>query len=152
MPVTDFKPRDPDWKARCLEAFEKQPIAKTLGISIATLEPGLCEMRLPFRAELTQQHGFFQAGIVAMLADNAGGWAAYTLMPPKSEVLAVEFKINLMAPAKGDEMIARARVVKSGRTLTITTIEVSMLDGGREVDCALMQQTCIAIVDSGKGG
>lgn len=150
--MTDYKPRDPDWKARCLAAFEKQPIAKALGISIASLEPGLCEMRLPFREELTQQHGYFQAGIVAMLADNAGGWAAYTLMPPKSEVLAVEFKINLMAPAKGDEMIARARVVKSGRTLTITSVEVSMLDGGREVDCALMQQTCIAIVDTGKGG
>ena len=147
-----FKPRDPDWKARCLAAFEKQPIARTLGISIAALEPGFCEMRLPFREELTQQHGFFQAGIVAMLADNAGGWAAYTLMPPKSEVLAVEFKINLMSPAKGDEMIARARVVKSGRTLTVTSIEVSMLDGGNEVDAALMQQTCIAIVDSGKGG
>ncbi len=150
--ATDFKPRDPDWKARCLAAFEKQPIAKSLGISLAALEPGFCEMRLPFQPELTQQHGFFQAGIVAMLADNAGGWAAYTLMPPKSEVLAVEFKINLMAPAKGDEMIARARVVKSGRTLTIVSIDVSMLDGGREVECALMQQTCITILDSGKGG
>ncbi|HYG91620.1 MAG TPA: PaaI family thioesterase [Azospirillum sp.] len=150
--MPEFKPRDPDWKARCLAAFEKQPIARTLGISIARLEPGLCEMRLPFRDELTQQNGFFQAGIVATLADNAGGWAAYTLMPPKSEVLAVEFKINLMAPAKGDEMIARARVAKSGRTLTVVSIEVSMLDGGREVDCALMQQTCIALLDSGKSG
>ncbi len=150
--MTAFKPRDPDWKARCEASFAKQTIAKTLGMSITRLEPGLCEMRLPFQAELTQQHGFFQAGVVAILADNAGGWAAYTLMAPNSEVLAVEFKVNFMAPAKGDEMIARARVVKSGRTLTITSIEVSMLDGGREVECALMQQTCIGLVDSGKAG
>lgn len=136
-----FEPRDPDWQARCLASFEKQPICKTLGIELTAFEPGFCEMRLPFRADLTQQHGFFHAGMVATLADNAGGYAAYTLMPPGAEVLAVEFKINLMSPAKGEVMIARARVVKPGRTLVIVQVEVSMLDGGVEKDCALMQQT-----------
>lgn len=140
MSVT-FEPRDPDWKARCLASFEKQAICKTLGIELAAAEPGFCEMRLPFRADLTQQHGFFHAGMVSTLADNAGGFAAYTLMPPGAEVLAVEFKINLMSPAKGDVMIARARVVKPGRTLVITQVEVSMLVDGAEKDCALMQQT-----------
>ncbi len=138
---TRFEPRDPDWKARCLASFDKQPICKTLGIELTAVEPGFCEMRLPFRDDLTQQHGFFHAGMVATLADNAGGYAAYTLMPAGAEVLAVEFKINLMSPAKGDVMIARGRVVKSGRTLVITQVEISMLDGGVEKDCALMQQT-----------
>ncbi|MBP2233348.1 uncharacterized protein (TIGR00369 family) [Azospirillum agricola] len=136
-----FEPRDPDWKARCLASFERQPICRTLGIELTAVEPGFCEMRMPFREELTQQHGYFHAGMVSTLADNAGGYAAATLMPAGSDVLAVEFKINLMSPAKGDVMIARARVVKPGRTLVITQVEVSMLEGGVEKDCALMQQT-----------
>lgn len=136
-----FEPRDPNWEARCRASFDKQPICKTLGIELAAVAPGVCEMRMPFRADLTQQHGFFHAGMVATLADNAGGYAASTLIPAGAEVLAVEFKINLMAPAKGDVMIARARVVKPGRTLVITQVEIAMLDGGVEKDCALMQQT-----------
>ncbi|KAA0683215.1 PaaI family thioesterase [Azospirillum brasilense] len=136
-----FEPRDPDWEARCRASFEIQPICKTLGIELTWLEPGFCEMRLPFRADLTQQHGFFHAGMVSTLADNAGGYAGYTLMPAGSEVLAVEFKVNLMSPAKGEVMIARARVLKPGRTLTVTSVEISMLDGGMEKDCAIMQQT-----------
>ncbi|BAI71093.1 hypothetical protein AZL_004550 [Azospirillum sp. B510] len=141
-----FEPRTPDWKARCLTSFEQQPICRTLGIEMAAMEPGFCEMRLPFRADLTQQHGFFHAGMVSTLADNAGGYAALTLMPAGAEVLAVEFKINLMSPAKGEVMIARARVVKPGRTLVITQVEVSMLDGGVEKDCALMQQTAFCVM------
>jgi len=145
VPAT-FEPRTHDWKARCLASFEQQPICRTLGIEMAAMEPGFCEMRLPFRADLTQQHGFFHAGMVSTLADNAGGYAALSLMPAGAEVLAVEFKINLMSPAKGDVMIARARVVKPGRTLVITQVEVSMLDGGVEKDCALMQQTTFCVM------
>lgn len=145
MPAT-FEPRAADWKARCLASFEQQPICRTLGIELAALEPGFCEMRLPFRADLTQQHGFFHAGMVSTLADNAGGYAALSLMPAGAEVLAVEFKINLMSPAKGDVMIARARVVKPGRTLVITQVEIAMLDGGVEKDCALMQQTTFCVM------
>ncbi|WP_042696265.1 PaaI family thioesterase [Azospirillum sp. B506] len=145
MPAT-FEPRTADWKARCLASFEQQPICRTLGIELAAMEPGFCEMRLAFRADLTQQHGFFHAGMVSTLADNAGGYAALSLMPAGAEVLAVEFKINLMSPAKGEVMIARARVVKPGRTLVITQVEVSMLDGGVEKDCALMQQTAFCVM------
>ncbi|MBP2300073.1 PaaI family thioesterase [Azospirillum picis] len=144
MPAT-FDPRDPDWKARCLASYEQQPVCRTLGIELTVLEPGFCEMRMPFRADLTQQHGYFHAGVVTTLADNAGGFAAYTLMPAGAEVLAAEFKINLLAPAKGEVMIARARVVKPGRTLVITQVEVAMLEEGRERDCALMQQTAICV-------
>lgn len=143
--MSRFQPRDPDWQARCLASFERQPIARAFGISIARVEPGFCEMRMPFHAELTQQHGYFHAGVVATLADNAGGYAAYTLMPAGSEVLAVEFKINLMAPAKGEAMIARGRVQKSGRTLTVCTVEVSVVENGAEREVALMQQTCMTV-------
>ena len=140
-----FEPRDPDWEARCRAKVDLQPIMRTLGIELTGLEPGFCEMRMPFRADLTQQHGFFHAGMVTTLADNAGGFAGYTLMPAGSEVLAVEFKVNLMSPAKGEAMIARARVLKPGRTLTVVSVEVSMLDGGVEKDCAVMQQTLICL-------
>lgn len=139
--TSKFEPRDPDWQARCHAHFDRQPIARTLGLRLTAVEPGFVEMRMAFQPELTQQHGYFHAGMVATLADNAGGMSALTLMPPGAEVLAVEFKLNLMSPAKGEEMIARARVVKPGRTLVITQVEIAMLDGGVEKDCALMQQT-----------
>ena len=136
-----LEPRDPNWEARCRASFERQPICRTLGIELTRVEPGFCEMRMPFNALLTQQHGYFHAGMVSTLADNAGGYAALSLTAPGSEVLAVEFKINLMSPAKGEVMIARARVQKAGRTLAVTSVEVSMLDNGVEKDCAIMQQT-----------
>lgn len=139
------KIRDPRWEERVRATFHKMPIIETFGMAIDALSPGVCVLSMPFKPELTQQNGFFQAGVVAALADNAGGIAAATLMAPGSDVLAVEFKINLMAPAKGERMLARAEVIKSGRTLTISTITVSVEDDGKVSDCALMQQTCIAI-------
>lgn len=143
---TAFAPRNPDWEAACLARAERQPVTRTLGIELTALAPGACELRLPFRADLTQQNGYFHAGIVALLADNAGGWAAYSLMPAGAEVLAVEFKLNLMAPAVGEVMIARGRVLRSGRTLTICSIDVFMETSGRETHVAVMQQTCMALV------
>lgn len=142
---SQFEPRNPDWQAQVRASFALQPVCRTLGIELAGLEPGYCEMRMPFRADLTQQHGYFHAGIVTTIADNAGGYAGYTLMPAGSEVLAVEFKVNLMSPAKGDEMIARARVVKSGRTLTVVSVEVVMVENGSEKTCAIMQQTLMCL-------
>lgn len=138
-------PRDPNWDARVRDIVARQPIVATLGVEIETLEPGVCVMTVPFRSDFAQQLGFFHAGIVSTLADNAGGMAAASLMPPGSEVLAVEFKINFIAPAKGAVMKARGEVVKSGRTLTITQVVVSMIDGDKETECAVMQQTCMAV-------
>lgn len=144
--MTAFKPRNPDWEAVTRATIDRQPIVHTMGMRLTAIEPGFVELRMTVDPRYAQQHGFVQAGIVSMLADNAGGFAALTLMPAGAEVLAVEFKINLMAPARGEEMIARARVVKSGRTLTVSSIDVVMVDGGREVDNALMQQTCMALL------
>ncbi|HRQ82910.1 MAG TPA: PaaI family thioesterase [Azospirillaceae bacterium] len=140
-----FTPRNPDWESLVRDILDRQPIVKTLGIEIEELSPGRCTLAMDFRPELAQQHGFFQAGVVSILADNAGGMAAASLMPAGADILAVEFKINFIAPAKGSRMRARAEVVKAGRTLTISQITVSMQDGDHEVDCALMQQTCMAV-------
>ena len=144
--MSTVKPRDPNWDARCRAVFENQPIVHTLGIMMEKLEPGFCEMRMPFRPDLTQQTGYLHAGIVATLADNAAGLAACSLMSADAQPLAIEFKINLMAPAKGELLIARARVLKSGHTLTVCSIDVSTIDGGRERDVAVMQLTGIAFV------
>lgn len=140
-----FTPRNPDWEGLVRDILDRQPIVKALGMEVETLSPGRCTLAMDFRPELAQQHGFFHAGMVSMLADNAGGMAAASLMSPGADILAVEFKVNFMAPAKGSRMLARAEVVKAGRTLTISQITVSMRDGDREVDCALMQQTCMAV-------
>lgn len=142
-------PRDPNWEARVRDILARQPIVAALDMAVDSLSPGHCALSIAFRPEMAQQHGFFHAGVVATLADNAGGMAAASMMPPGSEVLAVEFKINFLAPAKGERMRARADVVKSGRTLTITQVVVSMLDGEREIDCAMMQQTCMAVASGG---
>lgn len=143
--VKKFTPRDPNWDARVRDIVARQPIVAAFGIEIEKLEPGRCVMTMPFRADLGQQLGFFHAGVVSTLADNAGGMAAASLMSPGSEVLAVEFKINFIAPAKGAVMRAHGEVLKSGRTLTVTQVVVSMLDGDKETECAVMQQTCMAV-------
>ena len=116
-----------------------------LRAKIADISPGRCSIELPFRPDLAQQHGFFHAGITSAIADSAGGYAALTLFPPDSEVLTVEFKINLIAPAHGRHLIADANVVRCGRTLTITTVDVSVERDGARIPCALMQQTLIRI-------
>jgi uncharacterized protein (TIGR00369 family) len=137
--------RDPNWEARVRDILARQPIVAAFAMEVEELSPGVCTLAINFKPELAQQHGFFHAGIVSTLADNAGGMAAASMMPPGSEVLAVEFKVNFLAPAKGERMSARAEVIKSGRTLTISQVTVSMSEGGRETVCALMQQTCMAV-------
>jgi uncharacterized protein (TIGR00369 family) len=105
------------------------------------------DIRLPFRADLTQQHGFLHAGILGAIADSAAGYAAYTLMPAEAAVLSVEYKLNLMAPAAGEAFVARGRVKKAGRTLTVCTADVFALRGGEERLVATMQATMMTVVD-----
>ncbi len=145
LPAHRFEPRDPDWQAKVRASFAKQKVMAFLGAEMTDLHPGHCEIRLPYREELTQQHGYFQAGIISAIADNAGGYAGFSLMPKHSEVLAVEFKINFLAPGEGEMLLAVAEVIKPGRTLTITRAEVYALHGERRTHCATMQQTLMAI-------
>ena len=139
--------RDPDFEARVRASFARQAAMATIGAEIAHVAPGEVDLRMPYRAELTQQHGFMHAGIIGTLADSACGYAAYTLMPADAAILSVEFKLNLLAPAAGDAFVARARVKKSGRTLSVVTADVFALQGGEERLVAAMQGTMMTVLD-----
>jgi uncharacterized protein (TIGR00369 family) len=122
-----------------------QGAMRLLGVEVVKVDRGYAEFAVNFRPEFSQQNGFFHAGIVSTLVDTAGGCAGVTSMPPGTGVLTVEFKLNLLAPADGERIVARAEVLKSGRTLTITQGKVFAQKSGVETLCALMQQTLIAI-------
>jgi uncharacterized protein (TIGR00369 family) len=127
------------------ESFARQGLMKHLGAELTALRSGECEIRVRHRRELTQQHGYFHAGVTASIADSASGYAAYSTMPPDSSVLTVEYKINLVAPADGDLLIARGRVLRSGRTLKICAADVFVVDGKREILCATSLSTIMAL-------
>jgi uncharacterized protein (TIGR00369 family) len=114
-----FEPKNPDFRAVAAATFDRQQAMRTLGMSIDRLEPGEVDLSMPYSTDWTQQNGFVHAGIITAGLDNACGIAAFTLMPPGCDILTVEFKTNLLAPAKGDRFAFRALVVKPGRTLTV---------------------------------
>ncbi|MGE4280798.1 MAG: PaaI family thioesterase [Magnetospirillum sp.] len=122
--MTDFIPKDPDFRARVEEDFAKQNLMQTIGAELALIEPGRAEIVMAKRDDLCQQHGFLHAGITTTLADTAAGYAAFSLMPKGAEVLSTEFKINLLNPAEGKRFSARAEVLKSGRTLSVVRSDV----------------------------
>ena len=138
-------PKDPDFEARVRDSFARQGIMELIGARLTRVEPGLVEIELPYRADLTQQHGFFHAGITSTIADSAGGYAAYSLMPAEASVLTTEFKINLLAPADGELLRARGRVVKPGRTLTVCEAEVFAVKDGVATPCAKLLETLMCL-------
>jgi len=140
-----FELRDAEYQRRVRESFERQGLMKYLGAELVSLERGGVVIRVPFRGELTQQHGYFHAGVTGAIADSACGYSAYTLMPADSSVLTVEYKMNLLAPADGEELIARARVVRSGKTLKVCSADVFVLKGGAENHCATMLSTVMCL-------
>lgn len=127
------------------QSFAKQTVMTLIGAELTRVEPGVIEITLPYRTDLTQQHGYVHAGIVTTIADSACGYAAYTLMPAGSDVLAVEFKVNLMRPAKGETFVARAEVMKSGRTLTVVRADVHALTDAQRELVAIMQGTMMRL-------
>jgi len=127
------------------ESFANQTVMVLIGAELTRVEPGVIEIRLPYRANLAQQHGYVHAGIITTIADSACGYAAYTLMPAGSDVLAVEFKVNLLRPAKGETFVARAEVIKSGRTLTVVRADVHALTGEQRELIAIMQGTMMRL-------
>ena len=131
--------------ADILSIVASQGAMRLLGARLTEVDEGVAEFEVDFRPELSQQNGFFHAGIVSTLIDTAGGCAGATLMPAGSGVLTVEYKVNLLAPADGEKLRARGEVVKSGRTLTITQGKVFVTKDGKETLCALMQQTLITM-------
>ena len=144
--VPAFAPADPDYAARVHESFGRQGVMGLLGARLGRIEPGACEISLGFRPELAQQHGFFHAGIVATVADSAGGYAAFTLFPAGDGVLSVEFKINLMAPAHGERILARGEVLRAGRSVTVARFDVFVEREGRRTHCATGLQTLMRMV------
>ncbi len=144
--------RDPGFEARVRASFARQQFMTRLGARLERVAAGEVCIRLPFEPALTQQHGFLHAGVVTSIVDSACGYAALTLMEPGAAVLSVEFKVNLLAPARGREFVALGRVVRAGRTLTVCTGEVRALpdgDGGDEVAVAIMQATIMAVRERG---
>ena len=140
-----FEVKDPHFAERVRESFARQGLMRHLGAELALVDPGGVEIRVPFCAELTQQHSYFHAGVSSAIGDTACGYAAYTLMPADSSVLTVEFKVNLLAPADGEELIALARVVRSGKTLKICSADVFVRKEGAEQHCATMLSTVMCM-------
>jgi uncharacterized protein (TIGR00369 family) len=140
-------PSDTEIGRRVAESFDKQGFMTTLGARLLRVAPGEVEIELPVGPQVSQQHGFVHAGAVAAIADSACGYAALTRMPAGVGVLTAEFKINLLAPAAGERLIARGRVVKAGRTLTLALAEVFAVRDGAEKLCAMLTATCMAVGD-----
>ena len=145
--MTPHKATDPQFEQRVRESFERQGLMTTLGARIVRVAPGEVEIQMPISSSVSQQHGFAHAGAVASIADSACGYAAFSLMPADSGVLAVEFKINLMAPAAGESLIARARVVRAGRTLSVCQADVAAISDGVERPVAMMIATIMNVRD-----
>jgi uncharacterized protein (TIGR00369 family) len=136
-------PRDPDFERRVRDSFVRQRFMATLGATLDVVRAGEVHIAFAHREELTQQHGYLHAGVLASVADSACGYAALSLMEPGTGVLSIEFKINMLAPAMGARFLAIGRVVRSGRTITVCAGEVRAEDGTSPV--AMMQATMMAV-------
>jgi uncharacterized protein (TIGR00369 family) len=140
-----FEPRNPDFRRIAADTFSRQRAMRTLGFTIARMEPGEVDLAMDYSPALTQQNGFVHAGIITAGLDTACGIAAFTLMPDGSDILTVEFKTNLLAPASGTRFIFRAEVIKPGRTLTISEARAYALRDGDEHLIATMTGTLMAM-------
>ena len=145
MSMSVFIPAFAGYEARVRDSFDRQGAMRLIGAAIAEVAPGYCAISLVPRPELSQQHGYVHAGVVSTIVDSAGGYAGFTLFPEDSSVLTVEFKLNLLAPAEGDRLVAEGFVVKPGRRLAITRGEVHAERGDKRTLVALMQQTLMVM-------
>ena len=140
-----FVPQTPDFESRVRESFARQKLMASVGARLSEVSPGQVVIELPFREDLTQQHGYLHAGIVTSIADSACGYAALSLMPEDADVLSVEFKINLLSPARGERFVARGRVVRAGRNLTVCAGDVFAVDAGASRLVASMLGTMMTV-------
>jgi uncharacterized protein (TIGR00369 family) len=147
MSKAEFKATDPAYENRVRESFARQTVMSTIGANMTIVTPGFVEIELPFRSDLSQQNGFIHAGIITTICDSACGYAAFTLMPLGTAVLTVEFKVNLLSPAKGDVIIARGRVTRPGKTLTVCAGDVFARSGDDEKVIATMLATMMCLRD-----
>ncbi len=143
-------PPNPLFSERVRASFARQQIMGLFGATLTRLEPGLVEIEMPFREGLTQQHGFLHAGVVTTIADSACGYAALSVMPPETGVLSIEYKVNLLAPARGARFIARGRVLRAGRTIIVCAGDVVAVqdekgESAQETAIAMMLATMMVI-------
>jgi uncharacterized protein (TIGR00369 family) len=143
--MTAFEPRNPAFAERVRDSFSRQSFMGHIGAELTCVEPGVCDITLPYSEDICQQHGFFHGGVVGAIADNAAGYAAFTLMDAETSILTVEFKLNLLAPGEGERLVSRARVLRPGRTLTVCRSDVFGLSEGVEKHCATALVTLIAL-------
>ncbi|MCP3411952.1 PaaI family thioesterase [Bradyrhizobium sp. CCGB01] len=144
--MATFEPKNPGYRAAAIAMFEAQPAMRTLGIVIVRLAPGEVELAMLHSPAFTQQNGFVHAGIITAGLDNACGVAAFTLMPPEADILTVEFKITLLAPARGERFVFKAEVVKPGRTLTFCEARAFAEHDGKTTLIATMTGTLMAML------
>jgi uncharacterized protein (TIGR00369 family) len=137
---------NPLFAADIKQNFARQSIMAFIGAELSLIDPGVVEINLPYRKDLTQQHGYLHAGIVTTIADSAAGYAAYSLMPAGSEVLSVEFKVNFLRPAKGAAFLARGEIIKAGKTLTVVRADVfGISETGKKELAAMLQGTMFCV-------
>ncbi len=146
--MTGFEPRTPDYERIVRDSFARQGFMATLGAELVSVEPGRAEIAVPYSGAIAQQHGYFHGGAIGAIADSAGGYAGFSLMPADSTVLTVEYKLNIVAPGRGERLVARGEVIRPGRTLTVTRADVFAVEDGAETLCATMQQTLICLTAS----
>jgi uncharacterized protein (TIGR00369 family) len=140
-----LEPSDPDFETRIRASFGQQGLMATIGARLVRVSAGEMDIEAPFAEGLTQQHGFLHAGVVTALVDTACGYSALSLAPSGAEVLTVEYKVNFLSPAQGDRFVARGRVVRSGKTVTVCSGEVLALAGSTEKQVAVMLATIITV-------
>ena len=142
---------DKDFESRVKNSFSRQSFMTHLGAKLVSIKPGYCEIHVPYKKELTQQHGYFHAGVIGTLADNAAGCAAYSLMGSGSSILTVEYKLNLLGPGEGEILMAKSTVLKYGKTLTVCRTDVFVQNNGVEKLCAVAQVTLIELKNKSDG-
>jgi uncharacterized protein (TIGR00369 family) len=145
--VEAFEPAHPDFAEQVLASFGRQRFMELLGARLVDVRPGACEIHLPFRPELGQQHGYFHGGVIGALSDNACGYAAFSLAPAGSTVLTVEYKLNIVRPGDGQLLISRGTVVRPGRTLFVCRADTFVVADGRERLCAAALETLLILLD-----
>ena len=140
-----FEPKDNRFVEKVRESFAAQTLMQFIGATITRVEAGEVEIELPYRTNLTQQNGYLHAGIVTTIADSACGYAAFSLMPEKADVLTVEYKVNLLSPAIGDLFVATARVLRAGRTLSVVQSDVLAISENNHKQVATMLATVMCL-------
>jgi uncharacterized protein (TIGR00369 family) len=146
--MTGFKIRNEEFADRVRGSFVRQGFMGSLGASVADVGPGVVEIHVPYNKNLTQQHGYFHGGVIGAIADTAGGYAAFSLIAAIDTVLTIEYKLNIMAPAEGELLIARGHVLRPGRRVTVSRSDVFVVRDGAEKLCATMLGTFMIMADT----